>query len=73
MATGFPCSIPNFLSIITFNLIGKNKILCQRIEDSGKRYGLLSYIFFIFVIIIVNINMSPENTNAMLGWLAPKF
>ena len=66
-------TIPNFLSIITFNLIGKNKILCQRIEDSGKRYGLLSYLFFIFVIIIVNINMSPENTNAMLGWLAPKF
>ena len=55
-------TIPNFLSIITFNLIGKNKILCQRIEDSGKRYGLLSYLFFIFVIIIFKVLSNSSNS-----------
>ena len=64
-------TIPNFLSIITFNLIGKNKKLCQRYENYGKKYGLLSYLTFILLIIVVNTNSSPENTNAMLSWISP--
>jgi len=64
-------TIPSFLSIVTFNLIGKNKQLCQRYESYGKKYGLLSYLTFILLIIVVNTNSSPENTNAMLSWISP--
>ena len=64
-------TIPNFLSIVAFNLIGKNKKLSQRYESYGKKYGLLSYLTFILLIILVNTNSSPENTNAMLSWIAP--
>ena len=64
-------TIPNFLSVIAFNLIGKNKKLSQKYENYGKRYGLLSYLIFILLIIAVNTNLSPENTNAMLSWIAP--
>ena len=64
-------TIPNFLSIAAFNLIGKNKILSKKYENYGKRYGLLSYLMFIFLIIIVNTNSSPEHTNSMLSWIAP--
>jgi len=64
-------TIPNFLSILAFNLIGKNKKLCQRYEGYGKRYGLLSYFLLILLVITVNTNLSPENTNAMLSWISP--
>ena len=64
-------TIPNFLSIVTFNLIGKNKKLCQRYESYGKKYGLLSYLMFILLIIVINTNASPEHTNAMLSWISP--
>jgi len=64
-------TIPNFLSIAAFNLIGKNKKLCQKYENYGKRYGLLSYLMFILLTIVVNTNSSPEHTNAMLSWIAP--
>lgn len=64
-------TIPNFLSIVTFNLIGKNKKLCQRYESYGKKYGFLSYLMFILLIIVINTNSSPENTNAMLSWISP--
>ena len=62
-------TIPNFLSILAFNLIRKNKKLCLRYESYGKKYGLLSYMIFIFLIIVININSSPENTSAMLSWM----
>ena len=65
-------TIPNFLSIAAFNLIGKNKKLCQKYENYGKRYGLLSYLMFILLTIVVNTNSSPEHTNAMLSWIAPR-
>ena len=64
-------TIPNFLSIAAFNLVGKNKKLSAKYENYGKRYGLLSYLMFILLIIIVNTNSSPEHTNTMLSWIAP--
>tara|TARA_B110000503_G_scaffold142597_1_gene239916 strand:+ start:308 stop:1927 length:1620 start_codon:yes stop_codon:yes gene_type:complete len=65
-------TIPNFLSITTFNLMGKNKKLCQRYESYGKKYGILSYLILILLIIILNANISPENTSGMLGWITPR-
>tara|TARA_B100000029_G_C17557004_1_gene951978 strand:+ start:371 stop:2044 length:1674 start_codon:yes stop_codon:yes gene_type:complete len=63
-------TIPNFLSILAFNLIRKNKKLCQRYESYGKRYGVMSYFIFVFLIIVININASPEHTNATLSWMS---
>ncbi len=62
-------AIPNFLSIYSFHLIKKNKLLAEKYESYEKKYGLPSYIMIMFLIIIINTNSSPENTNAMFSWM----
>ena len=62
-------TIPNFLSIVSFQLIGKNENLLQDIENYGKKFGLISYLLIVFLIILINTNISYENTNSMLSWL----
>ena len=70
----FYATIPNFLSIAQYQyLINNKKNLCNKYGDLGKRYGFMSYISILIIIILVNTGSSPENTNAMLSWLAPKF
>jgi hypothetical protein len=61
-------AIPNFLSIYSFQLIKKNKLLAEKYEFYEKRYGLPSYMLIIFLIIIFNVTSSPEHTNSMFAW-----
>ena len=61
-------AIPNFLSIYSFQLNKTNKALTEKYEGYEKKYGLTSYIFIIFLIILFNINTAHENTNAMFSW-----
>ena len=71
----FYATIPNFLSIISFELIKKKKykFLSLKIESLAKRYGMFSYILIIFIIIIINTSLNISNTNAMLSWIVPIF
>ena len=62
-------TIPNFITIISFNLLKKNKILASKYEFYGKRIGIPSYLLTILLIILVSTNNSPENTNSMLSWM----
>ena len=62
-------TIPNFLSIASFKLQKTNLPMCQRIETYSKRYGILSYIMIIFVIVAVNANLNPENSSALISWM----
>ena len=62
-------TIPNFLSIISFNLYKKNKItVSDNYETLQKKYGLPSYLIVILIIIIFNTSSNPENTSSMLTW-----
>ena len=62
-------TIPNFLSIISFNLYKKNKIIVSdNYEALQKKYGLPSYLIVILIIIIFNTSSNPENTSSMLTW-----
>ena len=61
-------AIPNFLSIYSFALIKKNKARVLKYEFYEKKYGILSYILVIFLIIIVNTSTAPEHTNAVFSW-----
>ena len=61
-------TIPNFLSIYSFQMLKKSKPLTQKYELYEKKYGLPSYILIIFLIIIFNITSAPEHTNSMFTW-----
>jgi len=65
-------TIPNFLSIISFNLIKKNKLLAEKYENYEKKLGLPSYLLIIFLIIAANANSNPEHAASMLGWITSK-
>ena len=65
-------TIPNFLSIASFKLQKTNLPMCQRIETYSKRYGILSYVMIIFVIVAVNANLNPENSSALISWMVGK-
>ena len=62
-------TIPNFLSIYSFELQKKNKKLTERYEQYEKKYGLPSYLIIIIFIVIFNINSSPDHAIESLSWL----
>lgn len=63
-------TIPNFLSIVSFNLLKKRnkRKLAHQLEYFEKRYGLLSYLVIVFLIVVVSSNTNPENSSAMLSF-----
>lgn len=64
-------AIPNFLSIYSHRrFLAKNKAKIKDLELLGRRYGFISYLSIIVIIIIINTNMSPDNTKAFLSWMA---
>ena len=64
-------AIPNFLSIYSHRrFLAKNKAKIKDLELYGRRYGFISYLSIIVIIIIINTNMSPDNTKAFLSWMA---
>ena len=62
-------TIPNFLSIVSFRLQKTNLAVCERIETYSRRYGILSYIIIIFLIVAINANLNPENSSALISWM----
>ena len=61
-------TIPNFLSILSFaNIKTKNKNFFS-FEVYCKKYGVLSYILIIFLVVFFNANQDPQ-TAALFGWL----
>ena len=63
-------TIPNFLSIYSFELQKKNRKLTERYELYEKKYGLPSYLIIIILIILINANLSPDHAISSLSWLA---
>ena len=68
----FYATVPNFISIISFRLYKKNRHLSDKIELYSKRYGASSYIVSVLVIILINANLNPENSSALISWMAGK-
>ena len=68
----FYATVPNFISIISFRLYKKNRRLSDKIELYSKRYGASSYLVSILVIILINANLNPENSSALISWMAAK-
>ena len=65
-------AIPNFLSIYSFKLIKQNKLLAEKYEVYGKKYGLPSYLLIIIFIILVNVTGASDSTNPILAWATMK-
>jgi len=63
-------TIPNFLSIISFKLQKTNLVLCEKIENYSKKYGVISYMVIIFIIVGVNANLNTENSSSLISWMA---
>ena len=61
---------PNMLAIITFQMSNKTKYkkLNAKIDQISKRYGITSYILLIFIIVIINVSIVPDNTINALSW-----
>jgi hypothetical protein len=65
-------TIPNLLSIISFRLLKTNLPLGNKIEKLSKKYGLSSYVFLIFFIVLLNANTNIEHSSSLLSWMAPR-
>ena len=63
-------AIPNFLTIASFRFVKTNEQLSMKLENYGKRYGPTSYVAIIIFIIFLNANFNPENTGALISWMA---
>ena len=61
-------AIPNFLGIYTFNIFSKNKKHFLKIDEYSKKFGLLSYLVVVFIIIAWNSVNNINHTNKMLSW-----
>ena len=65
-------TVPNFLSIISFRLQKTNLKMSDKLEQISKRYGLSSYVLSIFLIVLLNANINPENSSSLISWMAGK-
>ena len=63
-------AIPNFLTIASFKFIKTNEQLSMKLESYGKKYGPTSYVGIIIFIILLNANLNPENSGALISWMA---
>ena len=61
---------PNMLAIVTFQMSNKIKYkkLNLKIDQISKRYGITSYILLIFIVVIINVSIVPDNTINALSW-----
>ena len=67
----FYATLPNFFAIISFNL-KKNNQLGPKIDKLGKKYGAPSYLAIIFLIVVVNVNINPENSSTVISWMSAR-
>jgi len=65
-------TIPNFLSIISFKLQKTNLKLSNKLETMSKKYGLSSYMLSIFLIVLLNANLNPENSSSLISWISAR-
>ena len=65
-------TIPNFISVISFRLIKKDKILLNKIEGLSKKYGASSYVFLVLFTIFLNANFNGEFSSSAISWMAGK-
>ena len=51
---------------------GENALidLCKKIENYSKKYGVISYMIIIFIIVGVNANLNTENSSSLISWMA---
>ena len=63
-------TIPNFLSIYLFKLSkNKNISMIEKVTYFSKTLGPGSYFLIIFLIIIINANLSPNTTGQTISWM----
>ena len=62
-------TIPNFLSIYSFELQKKNRKLTEKYEQYEKKYGLPSYLAIVILIVFINTSASPDHAISSLSWL----
>ena len=63
-------AIPNFLCVISFKLYSRNKQLCMAIENKSKYLGPLLYLLIVLSIILVNVNLQPDNSSDLIKAIA---
>ena len=67
----FYAATPNILGIYFFNLYSKkDHIRLKKFDILAKKYGILSYLFLIFLIILLNVSVNQENASAMFSWMS---
>ena len=66
----FYAAAPNILAIISYQLglNSKYRVLNSKINKYSKNYGILSYVMFVLLIIIISVSNVPENTIDALSW-----
>ena len=73
LASYFYAALPNFLSILSFNLYkGKKTILLKKVDNFSKKYGPTSYLLLIILIIFANVNINPEQASSLFAWMSLK-
>ena len=64
-------TFPNFLSVISFRLHKSNSEYALKLETNCRKYGLLSYIISVFVIIWLNSLFNFDNSSSLINWMTP--
>ena len=62
-------TLPNFLSIYSFANISRSQIT-DKVDNLSKKFGLSSYLIIILFIVFLNANLNPDNSSALIGWMA---
>ena len=62
-------TLPNFLSIYSFANISRSPIT-DKVDNLSKKFGLSSYLLIILFIVFLNANLNPDNSSALIGWMA---
>ena len=65
----FYAALPNFFAIYSHNKLNEPASKKVNFEILGKKYGFLSYLGIVLIIIILNTNFSPENTTQFFNFM----
>ena len=61
-------TIPNFISIYSFEKFRSKKVIWKKVDRNSRIYGPLIYLILVIIIIIFNVS-GNYNTNAFLSFL----
>ncbi len=65
----FYAAMPNIFAIYSHNRLIQPGKKSKDFEDFGKKYGFLSYLGIVVFIVVLNSNISPDNTSTFLNFL----